>query len=47
MTDLTGLDLLSLGEIHGGLQCFDKFGASERARTIKTGRRVRELYKLT
>ena len=27
--------------------CFDEFGASGRARTMKIGRRVREFHKLT
>ena len=45
--DITVLDSLSLGELGGGVQCFGEFGASERARTIKIGRRVRELQKLT
>ena len=47
VTDVTGLDPLSLGELDGGVQCFGKFGASGRARTMKIGMRVRELYKLT
>ena len=47
MTDVTGLDPLSLGELDGGVQCFGKFGAAGCARTMKIGRRVRELYKLT
>ena len=47
MIDVTGLDPLSLGELGGGVQCFGEFGASGRARTMKIGRRVRELYKLT
>ena len=29
------------------VQCFGEFGASGRARTMKIGRRVRELHKLT
>jgi len=45
--DVTGLDLLSLGELGCGVQCFGKFGASGRARKMRIGRRVRELYKLT
>ena len=45
--DVTGLDPLSLGELGGGVQCFDEFGASGRARKMKIGRRVRELLKLT
>ena len=45
--DLTVQHSLSLGELKGGVQCFGKFGASGRARTIKIGRRVRELHKLT
>ena len=43
--DITGLDPLSLGELGGGVQCFNEFGASGRARTMKIGRRVRELHK--
>ena len=42
--DITGLDLLSLGELGVGVQGFGEFGASGRARTMKIGRRVRELY---
>ena len=45
--DVTGLDLLSLVELGGGVQCFGEFGASGRVRTLKIGRRVRELHKLT
>ena len=45
--DVTVLDLLSLRELGGGVQCFGEFGASGRARTMKIGRRVRELHKLT
>ena len=45
--DVTGLDPLSLGELGGGVQCFDEFGASGRARTMKIGRGVGELHKLT
>ena len=41
------LDPLSLGELDVGVQCFGDFGASESTRTMKIGRRVRELYKLT
>ena len=47
MIGVTGLDLLSLVELGGGVQCFGEFGASGRARTMKIGRRVRELHKLT
>ena len=47
MIDVTGLDSLSLGELGGEVQCFGEFGASGRARTMKIGRRVRELHKLT
>ena len=47
MIDVTGLDPLSLGELGGGVQCFGEFGASGNARTMKIGRRVRELHKLT
>ena len=45
--DVTVLDSLSLGELGGGVQCFGEFGASGRARTMKIGRCVRELHKLT
>ena len=45
--DVTGLDPLYLAELGGGIQCFGEFGASGRARTMKIGRRVRELHKLT
>ena len=45
--DLTGLDSLSLVELRGGVQCFGEFGASGRARTMKIGRHVKELHKLT
>ena len=47
VTDVTGLDPLSLGELGGGVQCFGEFGASGHARTMEIGRRARELYKLT
>ena len=47
MIDVTGLDPLSLVEFGGGIQCFDEFGASGRARTMKIERCVRELHKLT
>ena len=42
--DVTGLDSLSLGELGGEVQGFGEFGASGRARTMKIGRRVRELH---
>ena len=45
--DVTVLDILSLGELGGGVQCFGEFGASGLARTMKIGRRVRVLHKLT
>ena len=45
--DVTLLDSLSLGELGGGVQCFGEYGASGRARTMKIGRRVSELHKLT
>ena len=45
--DGTILDSLSLGELGGGVQWFGEFGASGRARTMKIGRHVRELHKLT
>ena len=47
VTDVTGLDPLSLRELDGGVQCFGEFCASGRTRTMKIGRRVRELYNLT
>ena len=47
MIDVTGLDPLSLGELGDGVQRFGEFGASGRARTMRIGRRVRELHKLT
>ena len=45
--DVTALDRLSLGELGDGVKCFGEFGASGRALTMKIGRRVRELRKLT
>ena len=45
MIDVTGLVTLSLGELGGRVQCFGEFGASGRVRTIKIGRRVRELHR--
>ena len=45
--DVTGLDPLSLVELGSRVQYFGEFGASGRARTMKIGRRVRELHKLT
>ena len=47
MIDVTGLDQLSVGELGGGVQSFSEFGAFGRATTMKIGRRVRELHKLT
>ena len=47
MIDVTRPDPLSSGKLGGGVQCFGEFGASGRARTMKIGRRVRELHKLT
>jgi len=44
---VTVLDSLSLGELEGGIQCFGECGASRPARTMKIGRRVRELHQLT
>ena len=35
------------GRVGGGVQCFGEFVASGRAKTMKIGRRVRELHKLT
>ena len=45
--DVTGLDPISLVELGCGVQFFGEFGASGRARTMKIGRRVSELHKLT
>ena len=42
---VTVLDSLSLGELEGWVQWFGEFCASGRARTMKIGRRVRELHK--
>ena len=44
--EITELDLLSLGELGGG-QCFGESGAFGRSRTMKIGRRVRDLHKWT
>ena len=44
MIDRIVLDSLSLGELGEGVQ---RFGASGRVVTMKIGRRVRELHKLT
>ena len=44
---VTVLDLFSLEDFGGGVQCFGEFGASGRSRIIKIGRRVKELHKLT
>ena len=44
--DVTVLDPLFLGELGCGVQCFGEFGASGRSRTMRIGRRVRELQKL-
>ena len=47
--EITGQDPLSLGELGGwrGFHYFGEFGASRRAKTMKIGRRVRDLHKLT
>ena len=45
--DVTGLDPLSLVELGGGVQCFGEIGASGHVRTMKIGRRLRVLHKLT
>ena len=45
--EVTRLNPISLGELGAGGPCFGEFGASGRARTMKIGRRVRELHKLT
>ena len=44
--DVIELDPLSLREL-GGIECFGEFGVSGRARTMKIGRRVKDLHKLT
>ena len=45
--DVTGLDSALFGGVGGGFSALCEFGASGRARTMKIGRRVRELHKLT
>ena len=45
LIDVTGLDPLFWGV--RGVQCFGEFGASGRARTMKIGRRVKDLHKST
>ena len=47
MIDVAELDSLFLVELGGGVQCFGEFGASGRARTMKIGRCVSELHRLT
>ena len=47
MIDRIVLDSLSLGELGGGVQWFGEFGPSGRATTMKIGRCVKELHKLT
>ena len=47
LIEITGPDLISLGKLGGDFQCFGKFSASERTRTMKIGRYVRDLHKLT
>ena len=44
--NIIGTDPPSLGSWED-FQCFSEFGASGRARTMKIGRRIRALYKLT
>jgi len=44
---VNGLDMLSLGDLGAGVQCFGKFGAFGHSRTMTIGRQVRELHKLT
>ena len=44
---VTRLDALSLGELGGSVQSFGEFSASGRSRTIKIGRCVRDMHKLT
>ena len=45
--DIIGADPLSFGGAGGDFQCFGEFGTSGRARTMKIGRYIRDLYKLT
>ena len=47
MIDITRLDQFSLRELGGGVNCVGEFGASGCARTMKSGRHVRDLNKLT
>ena len=47
MIDITGLDPLFFFGVRGNVHCFGEFGASGRARTMKIGRRVSGLHKLT
>ena len=47
VVEVTVLDSLSLEDLGGGVQYFGEFGVSGRARTMKIGRCVRELHKLT
>ena len=47
MIDITVLDLLYLDELEEWFSDFCEFGAPRRVRTMKIGRRVRELHKLT
>ena len=42
MIDITGPDSLSFEELARISRCFGEFGASEHARKMKIGRRVRD-----
>ena len=44
--NVTVLDLLSLGELGGDVQCFGEFGAFGRARTMKFGSRIGDQTRL-
>ena len=45
--DIIGMDSLCLGWLGGDFQCFGEFGASGHAGTMKIGRCVKKLHKLT
>ena len=47
--EIIGMDLLSSGNLGGGgyFRCFGELGASGRRSTMKIGRLVRDLHKLT
>ena len=45
--DVNGTGFTLFVGVRWGVRCFGEFGASEPARTMKIGRRVRDLHKLT